>query len=369
MTTWSKKIRLFKGLLRGERAYTGPFSATIDLTRRCNLRCPGCRFHSDSIHMPTPGDQTILDLPEETFKRLCSELKEMGTEYLVLTGDGEPFLHSHLVMFVSTAKDAGFNVTLFTNGTLMDDAKLRELVDMRLDTLRVSLWASSEEEYKINYPKSKPGTFTKIVNSLEGIAQIKKEKGTPFPLISLHRPINRFNFMGVDAMVRLAHETGSNKVSFSPFKTRKKELANSALSDNEEKYIKGTLCKMKKKLKSFSIDSNIDQTLLRYNIGESVWEKLPCYIGWIHLRIKVDGTVLPCNTCSIPIGSLDKNSLAEIWNGPAMRALRRRTISREGLRSMSDHCDCGFCCHTGENVLIHRIFKWFSPFLYKKHKV
>jgi MoaA/NifB/PqqE/SkfB family radical SAM enzyme len=363
MTNWSKKMWLLMGLLSGNKAYTGPFIATIDLTRRCNLKCPGCRFHSSKIKQPAPGDQSKLDLPEETFKRLVSELKEMGTEYLVLTGEGEPFLHSRLVSFVSAAKNTGFKVTLFTNGTLMDNAKLQGLVDVGIDTLRVSLWASSEEEYQTNYPGTKPGTYKKIIGSLKRLAQIKKEKDTLFPLVSLHRPINCDNIQGVDAMVRLAYETCSNKVSFSPFKTRRKELANSALSGDEEKHIKGTLCKMKKKLKSFSIDSNIDQTLLRYDIGESVWEKLPCYIGWVHLRIKVDGTVLPCNPCYIPIGSLNKNTLTEIWNGRAMREFRRKTKTREGLSRLSKDCDCGFCCHLGENLRIHRIFKWFSPFL------
>jgi hypothetical protein len=221
---------------------------------------------------------------------------------------------------------------------------------------------SGEKEYQKNYPGTKPGTFNKIVTSLKGLAQIKKEKGTPFPSVSLHRPINHDNFQGVEAMAHIAHATCSNKVSFSPFKTRRKELAHFALSNEEEKRIKATLQQMQEKLQNLSLNSNIGQTLLRYDIGESVWEKLPCYIGWIHLRIKVDGTVLPCNSCSVPIGSLNKNTLAEIWNGRAMRDFRRETITREGLSRMNENCDCGFCCHTLENVRIHRIFKWLSPF-------
>lgn len=357
----SQKIKLLKGLLAGEKAFTGPSIATIDLTRRCNLRCPGCRFHSSIINFPTPGDQNKFDMPEETFKRICSELKEMGTEHLVLTGEGEPFLHPRLATYVFTAKESGFKVTLFTNGTLMEDAELQKLVDAGLDTLRVSLWASSEEEYKINYPGSKPGMFTKIADSITTLARIKKEKETAFPLVSLHRPINHHNFKGVEAMVHLAYETGSNRVSFSPFKTRRKVLASLALSMDEEKHIKSALRQIQEKLRTLSLSSNIDQTLIRYNIGESVWEKLPCYIGWVHMRIKVDGTVFACNTCSTPVGSLIKNTLEEIWNGWAMRDFRRQTITREGLRRMSEDCDCGFCCHTIENLRVHRIFKWCLP--------
>jgi hypothetical protein len=49
---------------------------------------------------------------------------------------------------------------------------------------------------------------------------------------------------------------------------------------------------MKKRLNSLSMEHNIGETLLRYRIGEAVWNKLPCYVGWLHARIKVDGMVL-----------------------------------------------------------------------------
>jgi len=362
MTNLSKRVGLLRGMLTGDKAYVGPFAATVDLTRRCNLRCPGCRFHSTKIDMPGPGDQRIRDLNEETFKIYLNELKEMGTEYLVLTGDGEPFLHPRLLDFIDTSKDAGLKVTLFTNGTLLDKRRLRGLVDKGLDTLRVSLWASSEEEYKLNYPETKPETFKKIINSLTELSKIKKQKGSTLPLVSLHRPIGHDNYKGVEAMAYLAHRTGANKVSFSPFKTRRRALTDSALSPAEEKDLKNTLQKMKKKSKSLFLDTNVDQTLMRYDIGETVWEKLPCYMGWIHIRIKVDGTVLPCNACSTPVGSLNENTLAEIWNSKAMKNFRNRTITREGLKRMSKSCDCGFCCHVGDNVRIHKFYRCLSPF-------
>jgi len=314
------------------------------------------------INTPMRGDQSEQDLPEETFRCICSELEAMGTEYLVLTGEGEPFLHSRLVEFVSFAKEAGLEVIIFTNGTLMDEARLRGLVDAGLDIMRVSLWGSSEEEYRANYPGTRPGTFEKIVGSLKGLRRIKKEKGTRFPLVSLHRPIDRDNCEGVAAMVNLAHATGADKVSFSPFKTRRGELNFLALSDEEEGRIKATLRQMDKRLSNLSLDSNIGETVMRYDIGESVWEKLPCYMGWIHMRIKLDGTVFPCNPCPTPVGSLRESTLAEIWQGQAIRDFRRQTITRQGLRRVRRECDCTFCCHAGDNARIHGVFKWFSPF-------
>jgi MoaA/NifB/PqqE/SkfB family radical SAM enzyme len=41
-----QKYRLLKGLCTGDRACTGPFYVTLDVTSRCNLLCLGCRFRA-----------------------------------------------------------------------------------------------------------------------------------------------------------------------------------------------------------------------------------------------------------------------------------------------------------------------------------
>ena len=74
----------------------------------------------------------------------------MGTRQIILCGDGEPFLHPRLFDLISVAKDAGFHVMLYTNGTLLDEVRLKYLIDLRLDILKVSMYASLLEEYKNN---------------------------------------------------------------------------------------------------------------------------------------------------------------------------------------------------------------------------
>jgi len=360
MTTFSKKTRLLSGLLSGNTARTGPFTVTVDVTRRCNLKCPGCRYHSENVRIPAPGDPNIQDMDQEMFGRLCKELKAYGTETMVLLGEGEPFVHPGLVDLVAAAKDAGFEVILYTNGTLLDESRLRALVALSLDVLKVSMWASSEEEYERNDPGASPANFTRTVNSLKDLARIKAEQESSLPSVVLHRPISRDNYRSVEAMPGIAHETGADQLSFSPVKTRKGHLAFMALSPGEEGALRITLMKMKSDLRALSLQSNIDQTLLRYRIGEAVWEKMPCYIGWIHARIKTDGTVMPCNPCNLPVGSLRENTFEEIWNGPALREFRGRTITHEGLVEVGRNCECGFCCHTGQNLRVHKVFKWCS---------
>jgi len=368
MATLPQKVKLLRGLLTGERAYTGPFYVTVDVTRRCNLRCLGCRYHSSLVTLPAPGDQAVLDISFDLVEKLLGELAAMGTRVISFMGEGEPMIHPRLQDLISTAKASGFQVTLITNGTLLDEARIHSLIDSRLDLLRVSLWASSIEEYEQNYPGTNLDYFRKVVNGLRLLSVLKAEKKSKFPSVHLHQPINKHNFGKVDALADLACETGCNALSFSPFVSLQGRLDPYALSPEEEKSLYLSLIKMKKRLNSLSMEHNIGETLLRYRIGEAVWNKLPCYVGWLHARIKVDGTVLPCGPWNQPVGHLKETPFQEIWNGPHYRAFRRRTVTREELASIAKVCDCGFCCLTRDNVRVHRFFRFFSPFLTRSKK-
>ena len=363
MATFQQKKKLLQGLLMGEVAYTCPFYATIDITRRCNIQCVGCRYHSPLVTMPSPGNQDIVDISFDLYEKMCQEIRAMGTRTLILMGEGEPFLHPRLFDFISLAKRLGFHITLLTNGTLLNKDSILHLIDSRLDVLKISLWSSSSEEYKRNVPIHNPANFENIIYGLKLLSRLKTKENSNIPSVELYHPINHHNFHTIDAMVDLAYSTGCNTVSFSPFRTRRRELVSLALSPDEENSVRISLLRIKKRLNSLSINHNIDVTLQRYRIGESVWQKLPCYIGWFHIRLKVDGTILLCDSCDFVTGNLKEDRLSEIWNNQAIRVFRRQTFTRKGLEAMGEHCECGFCCYIGDNMRIHQLIKWFLPFL------
>lgn len=368
MASLLEKGKLLKGLLTGERAYVGPFYATVDVTRRCNLRCPGCPYHSTEANLPLPGEKAMLDIPFDLFKRLCTELRTMGTRSLIITAEGEPLLHPLVFEMISKAKEIGLKVTLFTNGTFLDEVRVRALIDSRLDLLRVSLWGSTPEEYVKNYPGTDPENFSKVIEGMKLMVSHKAAQRNSFPLIQLYQPFTRYNFERVEDRVRLALTTRCRDLSFSPFVSLQGKSTDLVLTPDEERQLSFSLSCLRKRLKSLSISHNINETLLYYRIGKAIWQKQPCYIGWLHARIKADGTVLPCVRCNLSMGHLEEKGFHEIWNGVEYRTFRRQTLTREGLISIGKECDCIFCCHLRDNVRVHRLFKWFLPFLNHPNK-
>ena len=362
MATLWQKVKLLRGLLGDGAAHTDPFYVTVDTTRRCNLTCVGCRYHSTALSNPSPGDQAVRDIPFSLFDRLCGELETMTTSNMCLIGEGEPLLHPRIFDIIGRAKAAGLAVDMFSNGTLLDDDNCERLIDSGLDILRVSLWATSPEEYERNYRGSDPAWFGKVIDGLKRLSQAKAARGSKLPHVILHQPITRHNYQSVDAAAELAHEAGCNSISISPLKTRRGEIAADALSPEQEAELRESLADVRTRLKALGLGTNFDNALRRYEVGEAVWEKLPCYIAWLYARIKVDGTVLPCNPCDHTLGNINDSTLREIWNAPAFREFRRKARTRRGLAAMHAECDCGFCCHVCDNVRVHRIFKWIPSF-------
>jgi radical SAM protein with 4Fe4S-binding SPASM domain len=371
MPTFSQKANLLKGLLTGDVARTGPIYVDIDLTNRCNLRCLGCPYHSPHVNTVSQRNPAVTNLSLDLFKGLCSELKTMNTNSLIFQGTGEPLLHPDVFDMISIAKAAGFHVTLLTNGTLLDPDGAQALIHSGLDTIRVSLWASSVEQYQLNYPGNDPANFGKVVNGLKLLAKLKDEQKKLFPHVLLYYVINRHNFQTIDAMVDLASGTGSNGLFFSPMHTVGGLLTSFGLSVDEERSIHLSLSRAKQRLKSLSISENVDWALLRYKMAKALWQTHPCYITWFHARIRVDGMVQPCGRCDshVQFGNLHENSFDEIWNGPAIRRFRRQTLTSEGLATLREHCNCTSCCYIGDNLRLHRIFRWFRPFAQLKRPI
>jgi MoaA/NifB/PqqE/SkfB family radical SAM enzyme len=286
----------------------------------------------------------------------------MGTRSLWLTGDGEPLFHPQLFDFIEVAKETGLAVKLITNGVLLDEARQRALIDSGLDVIRVSLWASTPEEYARNYPGTNPATFFKVWDNLKSLAALKSRLNKVTPAVVLHQPISRLNFQNLEAFADLAQATACTSISLSLLrKLQAAEISSLCLAKEEESLLSHALQRLKRKLRGMFPSYSVDPLLRRLEVGEAVWEKMPCYMGWITAEVKMNGTVIPCCSCNLPMGNLNEHSMADIWNGPAYKDFRRQTITRAGLANMSRRCDCAWCNYT-DNDRVNRIFKWIAPF-------
>jgi MoaA/NifB/PqqE/SkfB family radical SAM enzyme len=366
MAALRQKLQLLRGVINGEKAFGGPLYVNVEVTRRCNLTCLGCPYHSSLRGRVPLGDPAVQDVPLEHIESLCRELPRLGTREIVLVGGGEPLLHPRLCDIVSAFKDAGCTVELFTNGTLIDRTYAEAILDSRLDIVRVSLWASSVEEYRLCHPGVSPDFFERTLSGVKAVTDLKTARGVERPKVLVTQPLNRHNCASIGARIRLAHDLGCNGLAFRAYRHGRGEFASTALTAEQIHDVSRELRHRRKTIESLSLEHNIDRLLLRYRLGETAWRDLPCYAGWFFTEIQVDGTVVPCGSCALPMGNLRDAGFAALWNGPRYRAFRRQASNPGGLAALGSACDCAWCCYARDNFLTHRYARWVSQVLPKR---
>lgn len=285
----------------------------------------------------------------------------MGIARLVLIGEGEPLLHPRIVDMVASAFSVGLEVILLTNGTLLAPRRAAELAKAGLAELRVSLWAGNEAEYEALYPGSRPGLFGRAVEGLRAVSEARRAAGTSSPRLVLHRPIERRFFRRVGASLDVAAATGCDELSLSPLKPLLAGDEERLPSDREVAELVPLLRELAGRADAVGIRHNVAAVLRRYRLGRDAWASLPCYIGWIDVRLRVNGDVVPCDTCQWVLGNAMHSGLEEVWNGPGYREFRAAARRPSGIAASSHACRCEYCCHILASHRMHRWLRWLAP--------
>lgn len=146
-----------------DRKATGsrvPLSGSLELTRRCNLRCIHCYVEDRAGGAPVfPGE-----LPTVRWLALVDEIAAAGCLHLLLTG-GEPALHPYFEAIYSRIRTRGLLPVVFTNGTAMGDRILDLFQDLPPRAVEVSLYGATAPVYEA--VTGVPGSFARCRGGIE----------------------------------------------------------------------------------------------------------------------------------------------------------------------------------------------------------
>ena len=173
----------------GERM---PLQVSIEVTRRCPLECQHCY---NNLPM---GDQDARsrEMTTEEHFRMLDELVEMGCFWLLYTG-GEIFARKDFLEIYTYAKQKGFLITLFTNGTLINEKIADYLVEWPPFAIEITLYGRTKETYE--ELTAIPGSYERC---LRGI-RLLRERGLPLKLKTVATSINKHEIL---AMKQFAEE-------------------------------------------------------------------------------------------------------------------------------------------------------------------
>ncbi len=305
----------------------GPKYVTLLVTRACNSRCVMCEYGRSSY--TRDGDLTTGELID-----IITELDELGTTDIILSG-GEPLLRPDIFDIISEVAKRGIGAScaLCTNGTLLDRTHARKLTQAGIKVRAVLSLDGSRPEIHDRI-RGTPGSFYRIRSAVRLLVE---EFGWG-DHIGINTIITARNKDDVENIIRLAAELGARTIKIAPA-FRGSGLPKEHLKPED---VAGLLAR------SDGI------TRLGRELGINTINLIPfvaatmprCFMTHLLAIVDASGDVYPCTPAKggfienrgTSMGSLRRQSFAEIWNSVTYRVFREQSLGKAHPFCHAPHC-------------------------------
>ena len=320
-----------------------PFFVVLELTYRCNLKCPYC------YELFRPSDKNVtsktLELKPAEIQSIVEQLPRFT---LVTVNGGEIFTRSDLREILSIIL-AKHRCHLYTNGTCITPAMASDLVDMGVTSMGISV----DGPEKVHDSIRGFGSFGRTIESIRLLTDLKKRRRKKFPLLNLKTTITDKNVGHLSDMVLFAEQLGLDYCTF--------QVLNNSVhmggvsfqysldySQPPPPITNVPLAVLRQQL------NNIQELASKSRVRVRILPKLPvpsilehyanqlgpaghtCVSPWTTMYISPTGCVYPC--LNYYVGNIRQQSFRELWNSERYRQYRKKLL-RDGQFS-----DCIGCC-------------------------
>lgn len=142
----------------------GPVTFELDIINRCNQKCPACFGFYKGL------DSSVMPLTR--IKDVISQIASIGGRAVTFTGGGEPLLHPDILEAVKSAKKAGLDVAVISNGLgFTPDAA--DVILSNCVWTRISLDAATPETFKKTHGAGE-AAFKTVLGNIAMLVERKK---------------------------------------------------------------------------------------------------------------------------------------------------------------------------------------------------
>lgn len=172
-----------------------PLTGAFELLPMCNLSCKMCYVRKSQKEVDAAGGLLAADY----WLDLADQAMELGMLFLLLTG-GEPFLRQDFQKIFSGLLERGMQVSINTNGTLIDENMARWLGTHRPVRLNLTLYGASSASYEKLCNNG--AAYDKMRRAVEWL----KKYGVP---VKFNASITTYNVQDLEAMINFAKSVDS----------------------------------------------------------------------------------------------------------------------------------------------------------------
>lgn len=249
----------------------------------------------------------------EVFQKVIDEFvaanpRAAARQEMWLHGFGESLVHPEFARFMRYAVDKGVNAGLSINPLMLTDDTARALIGARPAHLYFAL--DGHDDASFERIRGVPRAYTKSKERLLAFLAAKQAAGlkTKTTLVMIDFPRNRESIEAV-------REEWSQVPGLDHFMPKTFTTWDGTAPDVRE-LVKDCL--------------------------PQVGREVTCAVPWHNLTVTWDGDVTAC--CldydkKQVVGNVERQTLAEIWNGPEIRSLRAQFIANDVTSPLCRNCD------------------------------
>ena len=312
----------------------------VELTNGCNIDCTTC--------MRNIWDLELGHMSEEHFHRIEAELSEMEQKPLVFFGGfGEPLFHPRALEYMRRIREAGAEIDLITNGTMLSESRIEDLISMGLRRIWVSIDGAKPESYAdVRLGASLP----QVLSNLETLKQRKLRLAKTAPELGIAFVAMERNIADLPKVVELGLRLGAEHFSISNVIAHNERMKGETLY--EEELRKWNPKRAQVELSRMDLDDERVTSALKglmetgsRALGIPELELFPVknrcpFIEKGSMSVRWDGAVSPClsllhthdfylgdakrKSHAYQVGTVGDRPLIEIWNDPEYLDLRER---------------------------------------------
>jgi radical SAM protein with 4Fe4S-binding SPASM domain len=305
-----------------------PFIVSYSITTKCNLKCKHC--YSNSIDQPAPDE-----LSTKEALKLIDDLSNWGISLLVIDG-GEPLCREDMLDVVKYATLKGIRTTIGSNGTLIDEAMARQMLEAGVRAVAISLDAADAKTH--DSFRGMSGAFEQALKGAESC----RAAGLPF---QFNMVVRKETLSQLEDMLRMAVDYGANAAEVFDLVAAgraKEECQEQVLNQNERKQAMEWLAQAQE---DYPIVIRVpgcpmyplvlkQQHIQPKHFPAEMLRRVPyyergCAAGMPkgYIMVQCNGEVNPCMLLQVNLGNIREQSIISIWqNSPILAELRKREL-------------------------------------------
>ncbi|MCL5271691.1 MAG: radical SAM protein [bacterium] len=313
------------------RALVGPETlALTPMDTACNHACVMC-WHR-TVEPEELKKNLKIDREDglrlDDYRRLFDSMPA-GLQRVILVGGGEPLVHPDAVELIREIKRRGWDGILVTNGTLLDPAVARAMVESRWNLTRVSVHAGDRATYQAIHGVDR---FETLRRNLREFMRLREEAGRRADCqLVMYYVIQRENLPTIERLFDFSAEFGCDEIFF-----EKLVLYNEDLALTREEMAEACR-RLEAAAPRCPVPCNLDNILANLRVeqeclGAAAGDSLPfrpaarCSVGFDEATVHANGVVTPCCFSPENMGQVKDRPFREIWYGPRYANFRRRLI-------------------------------------------